>query len=134
MKAIERRLRFFEDYISQNIKPRKSVAIIEIHTDFLNTKMDNFFKVRVMLDPAHGNYRFGSAPDYEAGRRILEKWTKDFINPVWVIFNETNEAIKEQERLWSNAGGKDIKDQPCGKIWSEYLYQGRWTKKENERK
>jgi hypothetical protein len=133
MKAIERKLSRYESSITR--ESRKSVAGVRFHTD----KPGKPDAVRIILDPAKGNYQWDQAPDIETARRKLEAMTRGFVNPVLVIFSEESEALEDKRIAWHNGGGNTLQgeeyllNEPRGRIWSEILRQGKWVK-ENERK
>jgi hypothetical protein len=134
MKTIERKLSRYENSISSR-ENRKSVAGISFHTD----KPGKPDAVSIILDPAKGDYQWEDAPDIETARRKLEIMTRDFVNPILVIFNEQSEALEDRRIAWHNAGGNLLQDpeysrnEPHGQIWSEILHRRKWIK-ENERK
>jgi hypothetical protein len=137
MKMIERKLSRYENSITR--ESRKSVAGVSFCTD----KPGKPDSVCIILNPAKGNYQFEDAPDIEAARRKLEAMTRDFVNPVLVIFSEESKALEDQRIARYNAGGNRLQgdeyllNEPHGQIWSEILCRGKWTKdwvKENERK
>jgi hypothetical protein len=111
------------------------VAAVTFNTD----KPGKPGSVRIILGPAKGGYQWEHAPDIETARRKLEAMTRDFVNPVLVIFNEKSEALEERRRLWFNNGGNTLqgdeylRNEPHGQLWSEILHRGKWVK-ENERK
>jgi hypothetical protein len=137
MKAIEGKLSRYENSVAK--ESRKSVAGVRFHTD----KPGKPDAVRIILDPAKGNYRFENAPDIETARRKLEAMTRGFVNPVLVIFSEESEALEDKRVAWYNGGGNTLQgeeyllNEPRGQVWSEILHHGKWVKdwvKENERK
>jgi hypothetical protein len=137
MKAIERKLSRYESPIAK--ESRKSVAGVRFHTD----KPGKPDTVRITLDPAKGNLIWDQAPDIETARRKLEAMTRDFVNPVLVIFSEESEALEDKRTAWYNGGGNTLRgdeyllNEPRGQVWSEILHHGKWVKdwvKENERK
>jgi hypothetical protein len=132
MKAIERKLSRYENTISK--ESRKSMAGIIFNTD----KPGKPDSVHVSLDPVKGGHLVQYAPDIEMARRKLEAMTRDFVNPVWVLFAEENEALEDQWIAWYNNGGnvhnaESLLTMPVGQLWSETLHRGKWVK-ENERK
>jgi hypothetical protein len=133
MKAIERKLSRYENSIAR--ESRKSVAGVRFHTD----KPGKPDAVRITLDPAKGNLIWDQAPDIETARHKLEAMTRDFVNPVLVIFAEESETLEDKRTAWYNGGGNRLQgdeyllNEPRGQIWSEILHQGKWVK-ENERK
>jgi hypothetical protein len=135
MKAIDRKLSRYENSISHAKESPKSMAGVLFHTD----KPGKPDSVRIILTPAKGNYRFENAPDIETARRKLEAMTRDFVNPVLVIFSEENETLEDQRIAWYNTAGNRLQgdeyllNEPHGQIWSEILHRGKWVK-ENERK
>jgi hypothetical protein len=99
--------------------------------------------VHIILEPAKANCIWDDTTDIETARRKLEAMTRDFVNPVLVIFSEESEALEDKRIAWYNAGGNTLQgdeyllNEPCGQIWSEILHRGKWVKdwvKENERK
>jgi hypothetical protein len=133
MKAIERKLSRYENTIAR--ESRKSVAGVRFHTD----KPGKPDAVRITLDPAKGNLIWDQAPDIETARLKLEAMTRDFVNPVLVIFSEESEALEDKRTAWHNTigitlqGDEYLLNEPRGQIWSEILHHGKWVK-ENERK
>jgi hypothetical protein len=127
MKAIERKLSRYENTISK--EGRKSQAGILFNTD----KPGKPDSVHISLDPAKGGHLVQYAPDIETARRKLEAMTRDFVNPVLVLFAEESKALEDRETAWYNTGDEDIKNYPHGQLWSETLHRGKWIK-ENERK
>jgi hypothetical protein len=136
MKAIERKLSRYENSVAK--ESRKSVAGVRFHTD----KPGKPDAVRITLDPAKGSLIWDQAPDIETAKRKLEAMTRDFVNPVLVIFSEESEALEDKRIAWYNGGGNTLQgaeyllNEPRGQVWSEILHQGKWVKdwvKENER-
>jgi hypothetical protein len=132
MKTIERRLSRYENTISK--ESRKSQAGIGFNTD----KPGKFDSVHMSLDPAKGGHLVQYAPDIETAMRKLEAMTRDFVNPVWVLFYEESAALEDQRIAWYNSGGnvhnaESLLTMPVGQLWSEILHRGKWIK-ENERK
>jgi hypothetical protein len=118
MKVMEKRLKFFESQVSQNTVSKKSKAIIAY-----NCERPGLNKVRVTLLPATGDPMAENAPDFEEGRRALERMTKGFSNPVEVFFYEDTRPFQDQILEWD---GKALPT-PTGGIWSEILHRGMWV-------
>jgi hypothetical protein len=132
MKAIERKLSLYENSISFAKENRKSLASIAFNTD----KPGKPDSVRVSLNPAQGGHLVRHAPDIETARRELEAMTRDFMNPVRVLFFEESGALRDKWCAWVTAEGdkaENLLTMPVGRLWSETLHQGKWAK-ENERK
>jgi hypothetical protein len=86
MKAIDRKLCRYENSITR--ESRKSQAAISFNTD----KPGKPNSVHIILEPAKGNSIWEYASDIETARRKLETMTRDFVNPVRVLFYEESEA------------------------------------------
>jgi hypothetical protein len=138
MKTIERKLSRYENSISSR-ESRKSVAAVTFNTN----KPGKPGSVHINFGPTKGGYQWEDAPDIETARRKLEAMTRDFVNPVLVIFNEESKALEDQHATWYNAGGNTLQgdeyllNEPHGQLWSEILHRGKWVKywvQENERK
>jgi hypothetical protein len=132
MKAIDRKLSRYENSITR--ENRKSQAAISFNTD----KPGKPDSVHIILEPAKGNSIWEYAQDIETARHKLEAMTRDFVNPVRVLFYEESEAITDEQIKWHNAGGnyrskESLITYPHGQIWAETLHRGKWVK-ENERK
>jgi hypothetical protein len=139
MKTIERKLSRYENTIA--IEGRKSLAVAWFHTD----KPGDPDSVRIILEPAKGDRVWEDAPDIETARRKLEAMTRDFVNPVMVLFSEKSKALEDEQTAWYNTIGNTLQgeeylfNEPHGQLWSETLHRGKWVKdwvwvKENERK
>jgi hypothetical protein len=120
MKTIERKLSRYENTISK--ESRRSQAGIAFNTD----KPGKPDSVHVFLDPAKGGHLVQYALDIETARRKLEAMTRDFVNPVWVLFFEESKALEDQYVAWYNSevnvhNDESLLTMPVGQLWSEIL-------------